>query len=375
MANYAEKVRLDIERWVASGLVDRATGDRLAIEIVKTAPRAFTFGSVLAAMAAILLGASVLVFIAANWEAIPRIVRVLALFALIFGSYVGGALLKERGSGFGEALYLLGAVAFGGSIALIGQMYHLSGDETEAILVWCIGTAVAAAGLRSPMLTNAAVLLAITWLLMRTGDWGRSAGFPYFYLVLAAALWAISYWTRSMAARHILLLSISLYAVLFGFSFVFSDDFATFGVVGAALAILATIVFFAADNFPEDVERYAQLGGPAPAHSLIAFVVGIAMVQVKVYDQFGLMLLATLVAFAGIVTALLLRGRQSALMRWIAYAAFTVELAFLYFVTLGALIDTAALFLFSGLALAGVAFFIMRLERRFGTRPVEGAAS
>ncbi|HEY5819347.1 MAG TPA: DUF2157 domain-containing protein [Mesorhizobium sp.] len=375
MANYAEKVRLDIERWVASGLVDRATGDRLAIEIVKTAPRAFTFGSVLAAMAAILLGASVLVFIAANWEAIPRIVRVLALFALIFGSYVGGALLKERGSGFGEALYLLGAVAFGGSIALIGQMYHLSGDETEAILVWCIGTAVAAAGLRSPMLTNAAVLLAITWLLMRTGDWGRSAGFPYFYLVLAAALWAISYWTRSMAARHILLLSISLYAVLFGFSFVFSDDFATFGVVGAALAILATIVFFAAHNFPEDVERYAQLGGPAPAHSLIAFVVGIAMVQVKVYDQFGLMLLATLVAFAGIVTALLLRGRQSALMRWIAYAAFTVELAFLYFVTLGALIDTAALFLFSGLALAGVAFFIMRLERRFGTRPVEGAAS
>ena len=356
-------------------LVDRATGDRLAIEIVKTAPRAFTFGSVLAAMAAILLGASVLVFIAANWEAIPRIVRVLALFALIFGSYVGGALLKERGSGFGEALYLLGAVAFGGSIALIGQMYHLSGDETEAILVWCIGTAVAAAGLRSPMLTNAAVLLAITWLLMRTGDWGRSAGFPYFYLVLAAALWAISYWTRSMAARHILLLSISLYAVLFGFSFVFSDDFATFGVVGAALAILATIVFFAAHNFPEDVERYAQLGGPAPAHSLIAFVVGIAMVQVKVYDQFGLMLLATLVAFAGIVTALLLRGRQSALMRWIAYAAFTVELAFLYFVTLGALIDTAALFLFSGLALAGVAFFIMRLERRFGTRPVEGAAS
>jgi len=86
-------------------------------------------------------------------------------------------------------------------------------------------------------------------------------------------------------------------------------------------------------------------------------------------------MLATLVAFAGIVTALLLRGRQSALMRWIAYAAFTVELAFLYFVTLGALIDTAALFLFSGLALAGVAFFIMRLERRFGTRPVEGAAS
>ena len=98
------------------------------------------------------------------------------------------------------------------------------------------------------------------------------------------------------------------------------------------------------------------------------------MVQVEIYDGFGAMLLATLIAFAGIVAALLLRGRQSTLMRWLAYAGFTIELIFLYGVTLGTMIDTAGLFLFSGLALAVVAFLIMRIERRFGAAANQEAA-
>jgi uncharacterized membrane protein len=369
LASYENRVRADIERWTQSGLIDRPTAQRLSDDIGKNAGRSISFGGVLGVMASVLLGASVLLFIGANWELIPRLARVLGLFALIFASYVGGAFLKSRDhNAFGEALYLLGAAAFGASIALIGQMYHMSGDETGAVLIWCLATIVAAIGLRSPILTNAAVVLAVGWMFMRGFDWNGRTSFPHLFLLLGAVIWAVSYWTKSAAARHLLLLSIFLYALLLGF------DTWKPAAVGATLALLSVGVFLAAHFAPEQVERFAKLGGPYPAHSLVGFLVGIGMVQAEVLVEFGPMLLTTLIAFAGIVAALLMRGRQSRLMRWIAYAAFTIELAFLYIVTLGTMIDTAGLFLFSGVALAAVAFFIMRVERRLSVQQ-QGAAS
>ncbi len=63
-------------------------------------------------------------------------------------------------------------------------------------------------------------------------------------------------------------------------------------------------------------------------------------------------------------------------MRWIAYAAFTIELCFAYIVTIGTMMDTAGLFLFSGIALAVVAFFIIRIEKRMAARPaLQGGAA
>src|SRR5690606_6155307 len=132
--------------------------------------------------------------IAANWEAFPRLMRVGLIFLLIAGGYVGGAVLKGRGNdGFAEALYILAAVAFGAGIALIAQMYHLSGDESQAILIWCAGTALAALALRSGPLTAGAVLLAGAWVLMVTEEQRGWLGVPPLsYFPIAAAIWAIS---------------------------------------------------------------------------------------------------------------------------------------------------------------------------------------
>lgn len=370
MFNYRERVLEDVRRWRGDGLIDAATADILTREVERRQGDGLSFGSVLAVMAAVLVGAAILVFIAANWDGIPRLARVGSLFVLIAASYVGGAVLKTREHpGFGEALFLVGAAAFGGSIALIAQMYHLTGDESQAILTWYVGTIVAALGLRSPILTVAAVIIAVAWFLMREFDYSYQLRHAHGFLLVGAVIWAASYWTKSRAARHLLLLSAILYAVMVGIDGRPVE-------VGIALALVSVLVFAAAHWGHAFVERVAQLGGPYPAHPLIGFVTGLTMVQVEVYDAFTPMLVTTLVAFAGIVAALVLRGRQSALMRWIAYAAFTVELLITYIVTIGSMIDTAGLFLFSGLALALVAFFIIRVEKRLGGKPaVQGGAA
>src|SRR5690606_18507339 len=153
--------------------IDEGTAAALRRDVERSGRSAISLGTVLAVMAAVLVGAAILIIIAANIERVPRIARVTALFAIIAASYICGAILKIRGrDGFGEALFLIGLAAFGASIALIGQMYHMSGDEAEAIFIWCGAAIAAAALLKSPVLTNSSVLLAVAWLLFAF-DWGR----------------------------------------------------------------------------------------------------------------------------------------------------------------------------------------------------------
>ena len=370
MFDYQARLRGEISRWAKAGLIDGAAAARLSQDVEARRGEGFSFGSVLAAMAAILVAAAILAFIAANWEAIPRLARVAALFALIAVSYVGGAILKQRDHvGFGEALFIVGAASFGGAIALIGQMYHMTGDEAAAILTWSLGTMVAAAALRSPNLTWCAVLLAVTWLLIREAGYGSGYDHRYTFVVLGLAIWAMSYWTRSQAARHLLVLSLILLAVLIGVDGRPIE-------AGMVLALASVAIFAAAHFAPDLIERFARLGGPYPALPLIGFVVGLTMIQAEIYEHFAPMLIATLIAFAGIIAALVLRGRESRLMRWIAYAAFALELCIAYVITIGTMMDTAGLFLFSGLALAVVAFFIIRVEKRLAGNPVaEGDAA
>ena len=212
MAGYSVRVKRDIARWVEQGLIAPAIAGQLVRDVEQNERKAMSFGSVLAMMAALLFGAAILVLIAANWEAFPRLLRVAALFATILGGYVGGAVLKTRDhAAAGEALYLIAAAAFGASIALIGQMYHMSGDESAALVTWCVGTGIAALALRSNPLTIAAARWrAPGWCCAVWTIWPSSSA-PHLFIVLAALLWLVSYWTRQQAGassdpavRHLL---------------------------------------------------------------------------------------------------------------------------------------------------------------------------
>lgn len=370
MASYAVRLRGDIARWVESGLIDAATADALKRDVEARERRSFSFGSILAVLAAILLGAAILLFVGANWEAIPRLVRVAVLFAIIAAGYVGGALLKGRGHGaFGETSWLVGAAAFGGSIAMVGQMYHLSGDEAQAMLTWCAGTALAAIALRSGILTVAAVALADAWLVMLGFDFWSREDFPYWFLAIAAALWLVSYWTRSTIARHLLALSLVFYACLMAAD---SELFA----ISAALALVSSALFALAAVASAQVDRILQLDGRAPLHALIGFLAGMAMIQFEIADEGATIVIAAAIVFAGVAAALYLAGRDSRGLRWIAYLGFTFELCFLYLQTIGSMLGTAGFLLAVAVILGGLAFGIIRIERRMKSGPAEtGAAS
>jgi uncharacterized membrane protein len=357
MAGYVSRVREDIRRWSDIGLIDVDTAEALARDVESRAA-GISFGQVLAVMAAVLLGASILIFIAANWEEIPRLARVLGLFVLIASGYVGGAVLKIRGHpAFGEAAWLTAAAAFGASIALIGQMYHLSGDAAGAVLAWCVGTAAAALLLRSGQLTSAAVLLAAAWLLV-SGSESSGLDFPETFMALAAVLWALSRWTGSAVSRHMLLFSLILFAFLMALEHEIVPAAILLMVVSAGLFVIAAYR-------PDDVERLADVGGATPFYGLLGFLVGIFLLQAEFLDSSpASFAAAAAVAFAGIVASLVLAGRSSRAMRWLAYAGFAAETLLVYWVMVGTMLGTAGFFLAAALLMGGSAFAITRIEAR-----------
>lgn len=368
MATYSVQVKKDIARWAEQGLISAATADLLRRDVETNERKSLSFGSILGILAAILFSAAILLFVAANWEAIPRLARVVLLFVVILAGYVGGALLKlRRHDAFGEAAWLVGAAAFGGSIALIGQMYHLTGDEAQAVLTWCLGTGVAAVALRSGLLTSAAVALAAAWLFMRGVEFWRDSPFPHLFVVIVAALWLVSYWTQSRIARHMILLSLISYVALLASR----HDIAA---IAAALAAGAAILFALAVFLREPMERIARIDGRLPIHGLIGFLTGMLLLQFDIMDDLGPLVLAAAVTFAGIIAALVLAGRESRGLRWIAYLGFAFELCFVYGVTLGTMLGTAGFLLAAAVILGLLAFTIIRIERRMNAS-AEGAAA
>lgn len=373
MASYSAKVGQDIARWARAGLIDAATADALARDIEANARRSPGFGSILAMMAALLFGAAILILVAANWEAFPRLLRVAALFAVILAGYVGGAVLKTCGhASIGEAVWIVAAAAFGGAIALIGQMYHLSGDESSAMLTWCAGTALAAMALRSGPLTVAAVGIADGWLflkLFRGFNIFRESEFPHLFVGIVAVLLALSYWTRSQPARHLIILSLIMYAAMVAIDHDLIE-------ISIALAAVSTILFAVGILARQPVDGILQLGGRLPLHALIGFLTGLAMIQFETAGDSGQgsgFTAASAIALAGIAAAIVLGGRDGRALRWVAYLGFAFELAIIYVVTMQSMLGTAGFFLAAAVILGILAFVIIRVEKRMKAPAVQGA--
>lgn len=377
MAGYASRVRQDIGRWVAAGMIDAATGDALARDVEARQSHSLSFGSILAMMAALLFGAAILIFVAANWQAFPRLFRVATLFAIILAGYVGGAVLKTRGhAAIAEAMWIVAAAAFGGSIALIGQMYHLSGDEASALLTWGAGTVLAAVALRSNPLTVAAVGIADAWLVdiwfyRGEFDYSGHLGVSSLFAAMAVVLFAISLWTRSQPARHLLILSAIFHLVLLATE---HDTIA----IALALSVVSALLF-AVSALPSDpIDRILQLDGRLALHALLGFLVGLAIIQFDIAGEAGSnasFAIASVVALAGVVAAIVLRGRDSRGVRWLAYAGFAFELAMVYAVTLESMLDTAGFFLAAAVLLGVLALVIIRVEKRLKGGKLEGASA
>jgi uncharacterized membrane protein len=101
---------------------------------------------IIVTIGAILVGVGIFSFIAANWQEMTKIMKVLIIVIAMIASYTGGWFLREKWhyEKTGEALLLLGAIIYGAGIFLIAQMFHIRGNWPDGFILWMIGTIVMA---------------------------------------------------------------------------------------------------------------------------------------------------------------------------------------------------------------------------------------
>ncbi|MBL7249261.1 DUF2157 domain-containing protein [Alloalcanivorax marinus] len=179
-------IRRAIRNWYADGDIDEATARRLLARygsaLDERPPSAA--GPVLA-VAGLFLGLALLLVVSANWEQLPRGLRLaglMSLTALLNGVGVARYLRHSAGAFW----LLLGGFAYGASVMLIGQMYHLGEHFPNGLLLWALGGLPLALLTRSRLLALQTLAVAVAWMVMEN-RYGMPWAMPLF-LVAAAGV-------------------------------------------------------------------------------------------------------------------------------------------------------------------------------------------
>lgn len=429
-AAYRKRLAADLPTWQARGWIGEQGAQKILASLPPAAPGA-GLTALVATLGALLVGLGAIALVAANWEAIPRIARFTLLLAALGGAYLGAWRLGRSGHpALAEAALLLAGLVFVGAIALVGQSYHLAGDFADGLLLFTLGvlgagflagsgtmaalavvgagywtfTVIAeahgappAAGLGLVVLAGAlaaflgarparvlAVMAAGGWIVVALIDavgrhrWS-TGGAVAVGIGAALALWALGQalaalrdWPRLAALGHDLLHP-ALAAVIAGLALLQvggllglsrGRDLAMPLVIACGLVGLAAALTLVA----------ARLGRLKEAEAGAVAALGaaaIAFLLVRPSNAFLASLLGAVLVLAGALFAVWLgqAGRQAGAKR-LGLTAFGLEVAYVYVVTLGTILDTALSLIAGGLLFIGLAVLLVRVNRALAARGI-----
>ncbi len=420
---YLERLKRDLERWIEHGWVSPAHAQAILSDI-GTGVGTRHVPQVLAVLGAVLVGFAAMSFVAANWAAIPKIIKLGLLFALLWSAW-GAAFIADRRDhkAYAEAAVVAGLALFGTNIMLIAQIYHVTASTPAWLLLWSLVALAAAWALPSRVALAISFLLATIW----TAWSGQSEASVHwaFFVPWIFATWA-TLRLSWRAGLHLALLTLLVWAGLNadGLSALIGCDQSD---IIALYALVALIVWIAGLRLSATSLRFGsilEIYGMTIAFALIWILqlqtndtdagflwaalalIGLATVGALAYGQViaqrlslrdyaGIIAAAIgaalypLLANHGVLTMLAYAALFMALTIWlIAYgtsrnqrfalnaglAAFAGECLTLYFQTLGTLLNTAAFFALGGIILIAGSLILPRIRRRLVATPHEGDA-
>jgi uncharacterized membrane protein len=131
MAAYKDRVKQDLDRWIAAGLVSAERRDAILATIPEA--RRLDAATALAWVGGLLLGIAVITFVAANWDVTPKLVRFATLLAAFIGfSGLGAWAAHRERPALSNIALMIGALVFAASIGLTGQIFDIAGDPRSA---------------------------------------------------------------------------------------------------------------------------------------------------------------------------------------------------------------------------------------------------
>jgi uncharacterized membrane protein len=355
MWNYRTRVERDLARWREQGWVTPVGESAIRQDLAKD-KRTLGLANSLSTLSAVLIGFAVMSFVGANWDAIPRIVRLGMLLGALWASYGFAEVLARRGmTGFAHSAILLGVSIFGASIMLISQMYHIDGNPPDGVLAWFAGALLAGVALKSNPSLALAMILAVVWGCMN-GFERNEVYWPF--LIPWALVSAAYYWRRWRPGLHLSGLALTGFVVSLGY---FLNHGHAHGLV-VAIGLGVAAASFVGERLRPDLRG---LWPGVLNYGIVIVFCGLFALQFIESPELDVFILLAVLALA-ITLGAIYRGLQDhnrgAL--WLGYIGFSFEILAVYAKTIGSILNTSLFFLVAGLIVSGLAALAHRLHKR-----------
>lgn len=168
---FVARLSTEVQRWVREDLISARQGEQI---VARYPARASWFSRPIVLFSLIggaLIAAGIALVVAHNWEGIHRWVKLGGVVVLMLAAYFGGVALGQRGyPRIVEGLLVVGGGLLLVGIALIGQIYNLSGPPSDPVALWWALLLPAAYALPSMALGGLGFLGAAAWYGMALGD-------------------------------------------------------------------------------------------------------------------------------------------------------------------------------------------------------------
>ncbi|WID96416.1 DUF2157 domain-containing protein [Bosea vestrisii] len=236
--SYRKRLEADLGRWVGKGLVSPESATTIRRSLAQEGG-GFKLPALLGLFGGLLIASSVSAFVAANWEEIPRLVKLAMILLGLAGALGIAARLESRGStGGADAAATCGTLIFAAGVALVGQMYHLPTDWPGGALLIAIGALIVAVLLRS----NGALIVALVAIgAWAGGRWEEREANAHllFWLPFLPALWLAATRHNRLVHHLAVLVLLGWFATLPGQYAFFRFDY---GLLAYWLAVSALFV-------------------------------------------------------------------------------------------------------------------------------------
>lgn len=167
-SSFRAALKRELPAWLQEGLVTEAAAQRLVTRYdldQLSKESSSLLAAVIFTLGGLLLGGGLISFVAANWEEIPTLAKVVLLLLLLLAFHLAGHWLwhKKNWPRLGHALVFTGSLVFGANIGLMAQIFHVSGEWYGAFGAWALGSLVMAYAARSWITGLLALVTAVTW--------------------------------------------------------------------------------------------------------------------------------------------------------------------------------------------------------------------
>ena len=300
-------------------------------------------------------------FVAANWEGMSRVVRLVMLACGMWAAYAAAAVFFTRSMPtFADAAVLTGTAIFGASIMLVAQMYHMEGNPPDAVLLWGMGAFVAGLAFQSGPALALTMILAGLW---SAWEMQLTSGIHWAFLGGWTSVAAAFLWLRWRPGLHLSALALSGWIVALADRLPHGPHFWLVAAIGFVIAVASALAQL--NYSPAFDGRIGAVAPTATNYGLALGFTGLLLMQFARNVPLGTLAAYAIVTLLLVVAAIgwaLHTDNRPAL--WVTYAAFSAEILALYFRTLGTLINTSFFFASAGVLVIGLASIAFKLAQR-----------